>query len=72
MSENLDIKNIVEVQKIREVLLHHPDLLSLFEMLIIFINNKVNDEKTILDLPLEPNIEPNLSDHESDDDDLII
>ena len=71
MSENLDIKNIMEIQKIREILIDHPDLLSLFEMLIIFINNKVNDEKHSVDLPIEPNIEPDLSDHESDDD-LII
>ncbi len=71
MSENLDIKNIMEIQKIREILIDHPDLLSLFEILIIFINNKVNDEKPSVDLPIEPNIEPDLSDHESDDD-LII
>ena len=68
MSENLDLKNIIEVEKIRKILLPHPDLLSLFEILIIIANDRVNDEKPSVDLPLEINIEPDLSDHESDED----
>ena len=68
MSEHLDLKNIIEVEKIREILLHHPDLLSLFEIVIIIANDRVNDEKSSVDLPLEINIEPDLSDHESDED----
>ena len=31
--EKLDICNIIEVQKIREILIEHPDLLSIFEIL---------------------------------------
>ena len=68
MSEHLDLKNIIEVEKIRKILLPHPDLLSLFEILIIIANDRVNDEKPSVDLPLELNIEPDLSDHESDED----
>tara|TARA_R110002020_G_scaffold236888_2_gene449191 strand:- start:27 stop:236 length:210 start_codon:yes stop_codon:yes gene_type:complete len=68
MSEHLDLKNIIEVEKIRKILLPHPDLLSLFEILIIIANDRVNDEKPSVDLPLEINIEPDLSDHESDED----
>lgn len=68
MSEHLDLKNIIEVEKIREILLPHPDLLSLFEIVIIIANDRVNDEKPSVDLPLEPNREPDLSDHESDED----
>ena len=64
MSEHLDLKNIIEVEKIRKILLPHPDLLSLFEILIIIANDRVNDEKPSVDLPLEINIEPDLSDHE--------
>tara|TARA_R110000787_G_scaffold137186_1_gene249946 strand:- start:173 stop:376 length:204 start_codon:yes stop_codon:yes gene_type:complete len=67
MSEPLDIKNVIEVNKIRTILREHPDLLSLFEILIIIANNRINDEKTGIDLPIEDNIEPDLSDHESDD-----
>ena len=68
MSEHLDLKNIIEVEKIRGILLPHPDLLSLFEIVIIIANDRVNDEKPSVDLPLEINIEPDLSDHESDED----
>mgnify|MGYP003641269247 CR=1 FL=1 len=68
MSEHIDLRNIIEVEQIRKILLPHPDLLSLFEIVIIIANDRVNDEKPSVDLPLEPNIEPDLSDHESDED----
>ena len=68
MSDPLDIKNILEVNKIRTILREHPDLLSLFEILIIIANNRINDEKITLTMPLEDNEEPELSDHESDED----
>tara|TARA_R110002153_G_scaffold188182_5_gene341151 strand:+ start:38 stop:244 length:207 start_codon:yes stop_codon:yes gene_type:complete len=68
MSEHLDIKNVIEVDRIRTILREHPDLLSLFEILIIIANNRINDEKTGIDLPIEENTEPELSDHESDED----
>ena len=44
MAEKLDISNILELEKIRELLLPHPDLLALFEILIIIVNNRINDE----------------------------
>tara|TARA_R110000782_G_scaffold4023_1_gene14252 strand:+ start:263 stop:397 length:135 start_codon:yes stop_codon:yes gene_type:complete len=44
MVERLDILNVFEVQKIRELLIHNPDLLSLFEVLIIIINDRLNKE----------------------------
>ena len=65
--EQLDILNVVEIQKIRQLLIHHPDLLIMFEILINIANNRINDEKTVLRLPLEHNEEPPLSDHSSDD-----
>tara|TARA_R110000824_G_scaffold57212_1_gene155820 strand:- start:371 stop:580 length:210 start_codon:yes stop_codon:yes gene_type:complete len=69
MSENLDIKNIIEIEKIRKVLVNHPDLLSIFEMLVIISNNRINEEKLLLNMSVEPNEEPELSDHESDEED---
>ena len=68
MPENLDLRNIIEIEKIREILLHDPDLLSLFELLIIVANKRINEEKPVFKLSIEPNIEPDLSDHESDED----
>jgi len=69
MSEPLDLKNIIEVEEIRKLLISHPDLLSLFEMVIIIANNRINEEKQSKDPPLEDNVEPDLSDHESDEED---
>ena len=42
--EKLDITNIIEVAKIREILIKHPDLLSMFEIIIIMCNNRINQE----------------------------
>lgn len=68
--ESLDLTNIFEIQKIRDKLISHPDLLSMFELLIIVANKRLNEEKLIKkDLPIEPNIEPDLS--SDSDDDLI-
>lgn len=69
MAEHLDLRNIIEIEKIRNILIHHPDLLSLFELLIIVANKRINEEKSVINMSLEPNIEPDLSDHESDEED---
>ncbi len=45
--EPLDLGNVMEIQKIRQLLIHHPDLLSMFELLIIICNKRLNDEKTL-------------------------
>ena len=66
--EKLDLKNVIEIERIRNILREYPDLLSLFELLITVANQKINDEKPSHGLPLELNIEPELSDHESDED----
>tara|TARA_R110002110_G_scaffold300900_3_gene514851 strand:+ start:344 stop:559 length:216 start_codon:yes stop_codon:yes gene_type:complete len=70
MSEKLDIKNIIEIERIRNILSHEADLLSLFELLISVANKEINQEKQILSLPLEPYEDPELSDHESDEDEI--
>tara|TARA_R100001460_G_scaffold104512_1_gene150274 strand:- start:1936 stop:2121 length:186 start_codon:yes stop_codon:yes gene_type:complete len=46
--ELLDVKNIFEIERIRQLLQGEPDLLSLFEVLIIITNNRINDEKPTL------------------------
>jgi hypothetical protein len=48
--EPLDLANVIEIQKIRELLVEHPDLLSMFEILIIMCNKQLNieDEKKII------------------------
>jgi hypothetical protein len=68
MSEYIDLRNVIEIDRIRILLIHHPDLLSMFELLIIVANKRLNEEKCVINMSLEPNIEPNLSDHESDED----
>jgi len=41
--EPLDLVNVIEIQKIREILIDHPDLLSMFEILILVCNKRIND-----------------------------
>lgn len=43
--EPLDLTNVIEIQKIRELLVNQPDLLSMFEILIIMCNKKLNQEE---------------------------
>jgi hypothetical protein len=37
-----DIREYIDLIKIRKLLINEPDILSLFEMLIIIINNRLN------------------------------
>ena len=67
MSEPLDLKNVFEIERIRKILIGHPDLLAMFEILIVVANRRLNDEKPSLSLPIEDNEEIHLSDHESDE-----
>ena len=39
--EVLDLSNVLEIQKIREVLIHEPDLLAMFELLILVANKRL-------------------------------
>jgi hypothetical protein len=43
--EKLDIINIIEVQEIRKLLINHPDLLSMFEILIVMCNNRLEEQE---------------------------
>ena len=70
--EKLDISNIFEIQRIRSLLIGEPDLLSMFELLIVMSNNRLNKDADIIDtkkIIIEDNIEPDLlSESDSDDD----
>ena len=66
--ERLDTDNIIEIDRIRTILKKHPDLLSMFEILVIIANNRINEEKLTLSMEIEDNTEPELSDHESDEE----
>ena len=68
--EKLNTDNIIEIHRIRTILKNHPDLLSMFEIMVIIANNRINEEKATIAMELEDNIEPELSDHESDEEDI--
>ena len=40
-TEPLDLGNVIEIKKIRELLINHPDLLSMFEILILVCNKRI-------------------------------
>tara|TARA_R110002051_G_C8687869_1_gene492608 strand:- start:580 stop:798 length:219 start_codon:yes stop_codon:yes gene_type:complete len=69
-TEKLDIRNIIEVDKIKKLLREHPDLLAMFEVLTIIINNRLNKEKVEVFInEIEEELKsPDLSDHSSDED----
>ena len=68
--EKLNTDNIIEIHRIRTILKNHPDLLSMFEIMVIIANNRINEEKATIAMELEDNTEPELSDHESDEEDI--
>ena len=69
MSDDLDIRSVIEVCQIKSVLKPYPELLKVFLTMVKCCNTAIRDEKTCVDLPLEPIEEPELSDHSSDEDD---
>lgn len=40
--EPLDLANVMEIQKIRDILIDHPDLLSMLELLILVCNKRIS------------------------------
>ena len=73
MIEVLDVRNIIEIEKIRKLLVKHPDLMSMFEIVCIVANERLMNEavlkkiETIADEEFIE-VEPDLSDHSSDED----
>lgn len=68
--EKLDLANVIEIQNIRKQLIGEPDLLAMFELLIIVANKRLNEEKVIESMPIEKVIEPEL-DSDSEDDIIL-
>ena len=76
--EKIDAKNIFEIQEINNKLKDHPDLLSIFKLLIIIANKRLNDDRVmravgdVMDDDELWNLSqmPELSDHSSDEEDL--
>jgi hypothetical protein len=77
--ERLDASNILEIKEIRKVLTAYEeakkkdglDLLSIFKLLIINTNRRLNDERLdeeIEAMDLEEDEEVELSDHSSDEE----
>ena len=66
--EKLNCENIFEIERIKVILQHtEPSLLKIFDYIIELANQKINEEREIINLELEDNVEPVLSDHDSDD-----
>ena len=42
--EKLDVDNIIEIDRIRTILINQPDLLSMFELLVIISNKRLNSD----------------------------
>jgi len=71
--EPLSVKNIIEIKKIKEILIDHPDLLPTFMVVCKIANkeiNKVDMSKVSIKFEYEDDSSPSpvLSDHSSDSD----
>ena len=65
--EKLDLDNVLELQKIREILLQYdPKLLSFFEEIIGVANKKLNDE------PEKKNRGAQTEDTEREEEDILV
>ncbi len=42
--EKHDLNDVIEVEQIRKLLKNHPDLLSMFKLMIIVANKRINQE----------------------------
>lgn len=66
--EDLDCANILEIERIKQILRPHPDLISVLDYIILLANQRISQERDTKFMIEEENIEPDLSDHDSDDD----
>ena len=68
MSEAIKCENIIEVKQIQKILSIRPDLLTIFNYILKVADGRMNAEKPIQFMAMEPCEEPELSDHSSDSD----
>ena len=47
--EKMDVKNIIEINRIRVILKNEKDLLSLFDEMCEIVNKTINDEKIYIE-----------------------
>jgi hypothetical protein len=47
--EKMDVKNIIEINRIRGILKNEKDLLSLFDEMCEIVNKTINDEKIYIE-----------------------
>jgi hypothetical protein len=47
--EKMDVKNIIEIDRIRVILKNEKDLLSLFDEMCEIVNKTINDEKIYIE-----------------------
>lgn len=69
--EKLDLNNVLEVEFIKNKLNEDKKLLDFFMLLLDVANKKINKEEVYSanhTITIEENVEPELSDHESDDE----
>ena len=67
MIEKLDVKNIFEIERIRNILnKEDEDLNIFFEMLLVIVNSRLNSEDAVLDMEIEDYVEPSLSSDEDE------
>ena len=71
--EKLDINNIIEVQEIKELILHKKKLLIFFNELLDRVNDDINEEKAVFyireeDIPHDHLLENLLCDDSTTDE----
>jgi hypothetical protein len=65
--EKLDVKNIFEIERIRNILNREDEDLNIFfEMLLVIVNSKLNNEDAVSDMEIEDYVEPSLSSDEDE------
>ena len=52
--DNLDVRNIIEVETIRKLISHEKKLLEIFDEILEKVNIKINVEQTVVDMKDPP------------------
>ena len=66
--EKVDLKNIYEVERIRDILSKDTQLLDIFNYIMMIANKTLNVEPAVTSLPIEPDVDITLTDDESESD----
>ena len=66
--EKLDLNNVIEVDRIKKKLESDKKLVEFFLLILDVANKNINKESIIGDITIEDYVEPELSDHDSDDE----